>query len=403
MSQHKRYHWQGMNSKGQTVSGTMVESSLIAVRYQLQRQGIQATHVKPVRRLIFKLGKTTITPSDIAVMTRQLATMLNAGIALVQSLQLIARTTVNLPLKQILLYLCNEVEQGQALSKALHKYPAHFTPLYRDLVYAGEQTGTLDIAFEQLADYAEKAERLRLKIRKALFYPTLVLIVAALVSAILLLWVIPQFAQMYNSFGAPLPWFTQLIIDLSRALQNYGVYLALILFTLSYGFITIRRRSVKLRRYQHLVALKLPVLGNILSKAALMGFARTLAATFSAGLPLIEGLTLAAGASGNAIYRHTLLQIRSEVLAGVALHQALAASPLFPELMIQLTMIGEETGRIDDMMHKIANIYETEVDSTVEALASLIEPVMMLILGVLVGGLVIAMYLPIFSLGSVIH
>lgn len=397
------YHWQGINKNGQTVSGDIHESSLVAVKYQLQRQGIQPTRVQRKRASWLGKNKSAIKATDIALMTRQLATMLRAGLPLVQSLQLIARSANKTALSHLLTVLATDVENGQPLSGALQQFPKQFSRLYRDLLLAGEQMGALAQVFEQLADYAEQAEQLKMKIRKALFYPTLVLLVAGIVTAILLLWVIPQFEDMYASFGAPLPWFTQMVIGLSRSLQNYGGYLLLTSILLSYGFIRIRARSAQLRQQQDRFLLMLPVLGLILQKAALTGFSRTLAATFTAGIPLIEGLVLSAGACGNRVYAQAVLQVRSDVIAGISLHQALSTSQLFPDLLVQLAMIGEETGEIDDMMHKVANIYEAEVDTAVDALASLIEPIMMLVLGVLVGGLVIAMYLPIFNLGSVIH
>ena len=403
MEQKQPYHWQGVNKNGQAVSGLMHEPSLLAVKYQLQRQGIQATRVQRQRAPLFGGLKKAITGADIAIITRQLATMLHAGLPLVQSLRLISRSATKPTLTQLLTQLANDVENGLPLSSALVQFPDQFNNLYRDLVRAAEQMGAMAHVFEQLADYAEKAQQLKVKIKKALFYPTIVLLVAAVVTALLLLWVIPQFEAMYADFGAPLPWFTQVVINLSRGLQAYGGYLLLALILLGYSFIKAKRRSSQLRNSQDRFLLKLPVLGSILQKAALTGFSRTLAATFAAGIPLVEGLGLAAGACGNHVYHQAVLQMRGEVMAGIPLHLALGSSQLFPDLLVQLAMIGEETGMIDDMMHKVASIYEAEVDTTVDALASLIEPIMMLVLGILVGGLVIAMYLPIFSLGNVIH
>lgn len=400
MDEKQLYQWQGLNKHGQSVSGELPASSQLAVKYQLQRQGIQPIRVQRKRASAFKKN---ISPADIAIMSRQLATMLQAGLPLVPSLQLIARSASKPALGHLLTQVAADVENGQPLSDALGKFSTHFSQLYRDLVRAAEQMGALAQVFAQLADYAEKAERLKVKIKKALFYPTLVLLVAAVVSGILLWWVIPEFEQMYASFGAPLPWFTQAVIGLSRVLQAYAGYCLLVLFLLGCWIIRSRRHSAFWRQYQDRLLLKTPVLGSILQKAALTGFSRTLAATFAAGIPLIEGLVLAASACGNQLYAKAVQDVRNDVINGTPLHQALSTSQLFPDLLIQLAMIGEETGAIDDMMYKVASIYEAEVDGTVEALASLIEPVMMVILGVLVGGLVIAMYLPIFSLGNVIH
>ena len=403
MEKKRPYHWQGVNKNGQAVSGMVHESSLLAAKYQLQRQGIQPTRVQRQRTPLFRRVKQTITSADIAIISRQLATMQQAGLPLVQSLQLIARSANKAALGQLLTQLASDVESGQPLSSALQQFPEQFSDLYRDLVKTAEQMGAMAQVFTELADYAEKAQQLKVKIKKALFYPAIVLLVAAVVTAILLLWVIPQFEEMYANFGAPLPWFTQVVINLSRGLQAYGGYLLLALCLVGYGFIKARRRSYTLRHRQDRFLLKLPVLGTVLQKAALTGFSRTLAATFAAGIPLVEGLVLAAGACGNHVYAKAVLQVRGDVIAGIPLHLALGSSQLFPDLLVQLAMIGEETGVIDDMMHKVASIYEAEVDATVEALASLIEPMMMLVLGILVGGLVIAMYLPIFSLGNVIH
>ena len=381
MEKKRPYHWQGVNKNGQAVSGMVHESSLLAAKYQLQRQGIQPTRVQRQRTPLFRRVKQTITSADIAIISRQLATMQQAGLPLVQSLQLIARSANKAALGQLLTQLASDVESGQPLSSALQQFPEQFSDLYRDLVKTAEQMGAM----------------------AQVFYPAIVLLVAAVVTAILLLWVIPQFEEMYANFGAPLPWFTQVVINLSRGLQAYGGYLLLALCLVGYGFIKARRRSYTLRHRQDRFLLKLPVLGTVLQKAALTGFSRTLAATFAAGIPLVEGLVLAAGACGNHVYAKAVLQVRGDVIAGIPLHLALGSSQLFPDLLVQLAMIGEETGVIDDMMHKVASIYEAEVDATVEALASLIEPMMMLVLGILVGGLVIAMYLPIFSLGNVIH
>ena len=365
MEKKRPYHWQGVNKNGQAVSGMVHESSLLAAKYQLQRQGIQPTRVQRQRTPLFRRVKQTITSADIAIISRQLATMQQAGLPLVQSLQLIARSANKAALGQLLTQLASDVESGQPLSSALQQFPEQFSDLYRDLVKTAEQMGAMAQVFTELADYAEKAQQLKVKIKKALFYPAIVLLVAAVVTAILLLWVIPQFEEMYANFGAPLPWFTQVVINLSRGLQAYGGYLLLALCLVGYGFIKARRRSYTLRHRQDRFLLKLPVLGTVYAKA--------------------------------------VLQVRGDVIAGIPLHLALGSSQLFPDLLVQLAMIGEETGVIDDMMHKVASIYEAEVDATVEALASLIEPMMMLVLGILVGGLVIAMYLPIFSLGNVIH
>lgn len=396
------YLWQGINKQGQAISGSITESSLLAVKYQLQRQGISPTRVRRQRQRLFS-HKNTIKPVDIAMITRQLATMLKADVPLVKSLQLIARSVTKPTLHTLMTQLASSVENGLPLSVALQQFPRQFNSLYCDLVQSGENTGALAMMFEQLAIYREKAEKLKAKIKKAMFYPTMVVLVSGIVTAILLLWVIPQFEEMYNNFGAPLPWFTQWVIALSRGLQQYGGYLVIALLTAGIFYRYCWRRSARLRHQQDRALLRLPVLGSILRKAALTGFARTLATTFAAGIPLIDGLIQSANATGNHIYRLAVLQVREQVMTGMPIHQALACTQLFPEIVVQMVMIGEETGALDDTMYKVASIYEREVDDAIEGLTNLIEPFMMLILGVLVGGLVIAMYLPIFNLGSVIH
>lgn len=397
------YHWQGINKQGQKVSGSAQEASLVAVKYQLQRQGINTTKVRRKRKSLLTHYRNRITPTDIAIISRQVATMLGAGVPLVQSLHLIARATQKSSVHQLMTSLALDVENGTPLSIALKKYPQQFSELYCDLVQSGEQTGALDHIFDQIAVYREKAERLKSKIKKALFYPTMVLVIAGIVTAILLLFVIPQFEEVFNSFGAPLPLFTQWVIALSRGLQNswLSILIGIVLTLFIYSRIWLS--SPRVRHVSDRVLLSLPIVGSILRKAALTGFARTLATTFAAGIPLVDGLTSAAGACGNRIYRQAVLQVRANVIIGLPMNTALRATQLFPDMVVQMVTIGEETGAIDSMMDKVASIYEREVDDAIEGLTSLIEPLMMLILGILVGALVIAMYLPIFDLGNVIR
>ncbi|MGB5854778.1 MAG: type II secretion system F family protein [Oceanisphaera sp.] len=397
------YHWQGINKQGQKVSGSAQEASLVAVKYQLQRQGINTTKVRRKRKSLLTHYRNRITPTDIAIISRQVATMLGAGVPLVQSLHLIARATQKSSVHQLMTSLALDVENGTPLSIALKKYPQQFSELYCDLVQSGEQTGALDHIFDQIAVYREKAERLKSKIKKALFYPTMVLVIAGIVTAILLLFVIPQFEEVFNSFGAPLPLFTQWVIALSRGLQNswLSILIGFVLTLFIYSRIWLS--SSRVRHVSDRVLLSLPIVGSILRKAALTGFARTLATTFAAGIPLVDGLTSAAGACGNRIYRQAVLQVRANVIIGLPMNTALRATQLFPDMVVQMVTIGEETGAIDSMMDKVASIYEREVDDAIEGLTNLIEPLMMLILGILVGALVIAMYLPIFDLGNVIR
>ncbi|WP_417614300.1 type II secretion system F family protein [Oceanisphaera sp.] len=401
--EYRQYQWQGMNQQGQKVSGSVQETSQLAVKYQLQRQGITPTRIRRQRRSLLTQYNSRIKAADIAVITRQIATLLGAGVPLVQSLRLIARSTQKSSLHQLVTSLASDVENGTPLSAALEKFPHQFNELYCDLVHSGEQTGALEHIFEQIAIYREKTERLKSTIKKALFYPAMVLLVAGLVTVILLLFVIPQFEEVFAGFGAPLPLFTQWVISLSRGLQNS--WLSILMGTVFILFLYHRLwcYSPRVRQASDRLLLNLPIIGIIIRKAALTGFARTLATTFAAGIPLVDGLTSAAGASGNRIYRQAVLQVRADVVAGLPMNMALRATQLFPDMVIQMVTIGEETGAIDGMMDKVAGIYEHEVDNAISGLTSLIEPLMMLVLGILVGGLVIAMYLPIFDLGNVIR
>lgn len=396
------YRWQGIDRRGHTVSGVIQEVSIAAVKQQLLRQGINSTHIRQQRSSLLR-REARITTTDIALMTRQLAILLEAGVPLLQSLKLIARSSSKSSFSLLIHQLANQVEEGTPLSSALRQFPNQFDALYCDLVHSGEQTGALDQIFEQIARYRERAEALKATVKKALFYPTLVLIVALVVTSILLLFVIPQFADIFDSFGAPLPLFTQGAIALSQWLQHYWFYLLLTLMLLGVGYRRAWRRSAKWRYTTDRALLSLPIIGTIISKAALTGFARTLATTFSAGIPLVEGLAAAANASGNRIYRQAVLEIRTEVIAGTPISTAMQAAPVFPELMIQMVIVGEESGAIDTIMLKIAHIYEHQVNEMLAGLTSLIEPAIMVVLGLIVGSLVIAMYLPIFELGNVIR
>lgn len=400
---YRLYQWQGINKQGQKVSGCMQETSLLAVKYRLQRQGIQPLRVRRQRESLLTRYNNRISSADVAMITRQIATMLGAGVPLLQSLRLIARSTQKTSVNQLLTSLANEVENGTPLSDALRKFPHQFNDLYCELVRSGEQTGALEHIFEQIAVHREKAEKLKSTIKKALSYPIMVLLVAGIVTAILLLFVIPQFEQVFIGFGAPLPLFTQWVIGLSRGLQNNGLSILTGMALIVFVYRRLWHHSSRVRWASDHLLLRLPVIGSILRKAALTGFARTLATTFAAGIPLVDGLTSAAGASGNRIYRQAVLQVRADVVAGLPMNMALRANQLFPDMVIQMVTIGEESGAIDSMMDKAANIYEREVDDAINGLTSLIEPLMMVVLGILVGGLVIAMYLPIFDLGNVIR
>ena len=397
------YRWEGLNRRGQKVSGFMLAVSVQAVKRDLQRQGVSTTRVKRKRESFLAQRKNVIKPMDIAVITRQVATMLGAGVPLVQTLQIISRSAQKSSIRELTGVIAADVEGGTPLSEALKKFPRQFDDLYCDLVHSGEQTGALDHIFDQIAIYREKAEALKSKIKKALFYPAMVILVAIVVTSILLLFVIPQFEEIFAGFGATLPIFTQMVIMLSRWMQHYWLYMLAAGMVAVFAYVRAWRRSQKVRDATDRFVLRLPVVGDILHKAALARFSRTLATTFSAGIPLVEGLVSAAGASGNVVYRQAVMMVRAEVMAGMQMNLALRSTQLFPDMVVQMVMIGEESGAIDDMMNKVAVIYEREVDDAVDGLTSLIEPLIMVVLGILVGGLVIAMYLPIFDLGNVVR
>ena len=395
--------WSGVNRRGQKVSGEMKSDTLQQAKAELIRQGVVVQKIRKQQESFFARYTQSIKPMDIAVLTRQITTMLTAGVPLVQTLQLLAGSHEKKPMREMLANICSEIEAGIPPSKALRQYPRYFDDLYCDLVASGEQSGALDAVFDRIATYREKAEALKSKIKKALFYPATVILVALVVTAILLLYVVPEFDNIFKSFGAELPAFTRMVINLSNIVQAYWYFLFGAIVIGVFVYIHSYRAMESVRDGTDKLILRLPIVGIILQKAALARYARTLSTTFAAGLPLIDGLIAAAGSSGNAVYRKAIMNVRSEVMAGMQMNVAMRTTEVFPEMVIQMIMIGEESGALDDMLAKVAGIYEQQVDDAVDALSSLIEPLIMVVLGILVGGLVIAMYLPIFKLGSVIH
>jgi len=396
------YVWQGINRKGQKVSGEMQGENPNQVKAELRKQGVNVSKIHRKSQSLFSKYSGAIKPMDIAIISRQITTMLSAGVPLVQTLRLLASSHEKTSMRDLLAAICAEVESGIPLSQALKKYPRHFDDLYCDLVAAGEQSGALEQIYDRIATYREKAEALKSKIKKAMMYPAAVMGVAIIVTTILLLFVVPQFEDIFKSFGAELPAFTQMVIGLSRFLQHSwyfifgGIGLAVFLFVRAH------RNSQTVRDKTDKALLKLPIIGMILHKACMARFASTLSTTFAAGIPLVDAMVSAAGASGNALYRDAVMAVRNEVMAGMQMHIAMRTVEVFPDMVTQMVMIGEESGSIDDMLTKIAGIYSQQVDDAVDGLATLIEPLIMVVLGVLVGGLVVAMYLPIFKLGSVI-
>ncbi|WP_432460123.1 type II secretion system F family protein [Agarivorans sp. QJM3NY_25] len=396
------FSWSGINRRGGKVSGEYQAETMNHVRVDLRRQGITVTKIKKKSESFLSQLGNKIKPMDIAVVSRQIATMLSAGVPLVQSFNIIAKSVEKPAMRQLIGEISAEVESGTALSEALRKHPRYFDDLYCDLIDAGEQSGALEAIYDRVAIYKEKAESLKSKIKKAMFYPVSVIIVAIIVTTILLLFVIPQFEEIFASFNAELPAFTLFVIGISRFLQDYWPFLFGGIFAAGFGYVQAFRRSQGVKDATDRFILKIPVINPILHKAAMARFARTLSTTFAAGIPLIDALRSAAGASGNVVYRNAINAIRVEVTGGMQMNVAMRTVNIFPDMVTQMVMIGEESGSLDSMLDKVANIYEQQVDDAVDGLTSLIEPLIMAVLGVLVGGMVVAMYLPIFKLGSVV-
>ena len=394
--------WEGADKRGARISGEMSASSIAMVKADLRRQGIQPLKVKKKPIPLFGGGGKRITPKDIAIFSRQVATMLSSGIPLVQAFDIIGRGHENPNMQKLILAIKADVEAGVSLYEALSKHPLHFDDLYRNLVRAGEHAGILDNLLDKIATYKEKTESLKGKIKKALFYPTAVLVVAFIVTTILLIFVVPQFAELFEGFGADLPAFTQLVVNLSEFFQAWWWAIFGGLGILGYGLAQANKRSAKFRHAKDRLLLKLPVMGDILHKAAIARFARTLSTMFAAGVPLVDAMESVAGATGNVVYANAVMQMRDAVATGQQLQLSMRQAGLFPSMVVQMVAIGEEAGSLDTMLGKIADFYEEEVDNAVDGLSSLLEPFIMAILGILVGGLVVAMYLPIFKMGSVI-
>ena len=394
------FQWEGMDKKGQKVKGRAVAADAVALKADLRRQGVVATRIKKQSQGFRSGGK--VTPADIAIFSRQLATMLGAGIPLVQAFEIIGAGHDNPAMQKLLLGIKSDVEGGTSLHEALGRHPLYFDDLYVNLVEAGEQAGALESLLDKVATYKEKSEAIKKKVKKALFYPAAVVVVAVVVTVILMLFVIPEFEELFKGFGADLPAFTQMVINISKYLQADGLFIAVVLGGAIAVFFYFKKRSRKMREWLDRMLLKAPVVGPILRKAAIARYARTLATTFAAGVPLVEALTSVAGATGNIVYMDAVMRMRDEVATGQRLQRAMENTGLFPNMVNQMIAVGEESGSLDQMAGKVADFYELEVDSAVDAMSSLLEPLIMAILGVLVGGLVIAMYLPIFKLGSVV-
>lgn len=393
--------YEGTNRGGTKVKGEIFALNDALAKNELRKQGINPLKVKKKPKSLFG-GAVKITPSDIAIFARQMATMMQAGVPLVQSFEIIGQGNDKQNMQKLILGIKSEVEGGVSLAEALSKQPLYFDPLFINLVNAGEQSGALETMLDKLATYKEKVEALKAKVKKALFYPIAVLVVAFIVTVILLVFVVPQFQDLFDSFGADLPALTLFVIGLSEFMQDWWWVIALGIAGTVYTIIRIKKTSPKMQEAFDRMALKAPVVGEITTKSAIARFSRTLETMSAAGVPLVEAMESVAGATGNIIYHNASLKIKDEVSQGTQLQTSMRNTGLFPNMAIQMVSIGEEAGSLDDMLAKVADFYETEVDNAVDALTSLLEPIIMSVLGVLVGGLIVAMYLPIFKLGSVV-
>ncbi|MDH5572029.1 MAG: type II secretion system F family protein [Gammaproteobacteria bacterium] len=393
--------WEGKDNKGQIVKGETNGANLALVKANLRRQGINPTKVRKKSAPLFG-GSKKIKAADISIFSRQLATMMSSGVPLVQAFDIIGRGHENKGMQELLMSVKTNIESGSTLSDSLAKHPLQFNELYCSLVAAGEHAGILETILDKVATYQEKTESIKGKIKKAMSYPAAVLIVAFIITAILLIFVIPQFEQLFAGFGADLPAMTRFVIDLSKIFQAWwwaifgGIGIAI------YGLIQTKKRSKGFNVFLDKVLLKAPIIGIILRKAAIARYARTLATMFAAGVPLVEAMESVAGAVGNVVYGEAVMRMRDEVATGTQLNVCMKSTNLFPNMVVQMTAIGEEAGSVDTMLSKVADFYEEEVDNAVDGLSSLLEPMIMAILGVLIGGLVIAMYMPIFQMGKIV-
>ena len=390
--------WEGKNKAGKIVRGEQRATSETVVQATLRRQGILVNKISKQR---FR-GGNKISEKDITLFTRQLATMMKAGVPLLQTFEIVGRGHENPAVGKLLLDIKADVETGSSLSQAFRKYPLHFDPLYCNLVAAGEQAGILETLLDRLATYKEKMLAIKAKIKGALFYPVSIIVVAFIITAVIMTLVIPAFKEVFKNFGADLPTPTMVVIGMSDFVVEYGWVLAIGIVGAIYGFIYTWKRSEAMQIAFDRLFLRLPVFGDIIRKAVIARWTRTLATMFAAGVPLVESLESVGGAAGNYVYKAASKQIQSEVNTGTSLTSSMQNTALFPNMVTQMVAIGEESGALDSMLGKVADFFEAEVDDAVAALSSLMEPMIMVVLGVLIGGMVIAMYLPIFKLGAVV-
>ena len=395
------FQWEGVDKKGKKIKGEMDAASVAFVNAMLRRQGISPVRVKKRAVALFSVKKK-ITPKDVSIFTRQLATMVSAGIPLAQAFEIVGKGHENPSMRGLINTVKTDIESGTSMTESLSKHPLYFDELYCNLVRAGEAAGILDAILDKLAIYKEKIESIKGKIKSALFYPTAVIVVAFLITSVLMIFVIPQFESLFKGFGADLPAFTKLVIDISDVFKSYwwAIFGSIIGSVMFFGYSY--KRSMKMQHTMDRLLLHAPIIGEIIRKATIARFTRTLATMFAAGVPLVEALDSVAGASGNRVYFEATMDIKAEVTTGTQLQAAMAATELFPNMVVQMVAIGEESGELDSMLNKVADIYEQEVDDAVAGLSSLLEPIIMAFLGVVIGGLVVAMYLPIFKLAATV-
>lgn len=396
-----KFTWEGVDRKGKKMKGELEGASVAFINASLRRQGIKPTKVRKVAKPLFAMKKP-ITAKDLSIFTRQLATMLVAGIPIAQAFDIVGKGHENPSMAELINSIKLDIESGTNLTAALSKHPLQFDALYCNLVQAGEQAGILDDILDKIATYKEKIEGIKSKIKAALFYPTSVVVVAFVITTILLVYVIPQFESLFEGFGADLPALTRFVIDLSEFFQETWYYMFAGIGGGVYAFAYFYKRSAKMQHAADRLLLKAPIIGVIIKKATIARFCRTLATMFAAGVPLVEALDSVAGAAGNRVYYEGTMDIKADVSTGMQLQVAMNSTGLFPNMVVQMVAIGEESGELDTMLSKVADFYESEVDDAVEGLSSLLEPIIMAVLGVLIGGLVIAMYLPIFKMASTV-
>ena len=394
------YGWEALDKRGQKMRGEMQAKNASLVKAELRRQGMNPQAVKEKAKPLFGSAGSSIKPRDISIFSRQIATMMKAGVPMVQAFEIIAAGQRNVRMKNMLLDIKTAIEGGNSLNEALARHPVQFDELFCNLVKAGESAGVLDTVLDTVATYKERMEAIKSKIKKALFYPAMVFAVAILVSLVLLVFVVPVFSKVFKNAGAAMPAFTQMIINASNFVRSNGLFILIVLVLMIVGLVMAYKRSPAFAQSLDRMSLKVPIVGNILRQSAIARFARTLGVTFKAGVPLVEAMDAVAGATGSVVYGNAVKRMRDDIAVGHKLELAMRQTDLFPNMVVQMTAIGEESGALDTMLFKIAEFYEEEVNNAVDTLSTLLEPLIMVVIGILVGGMVIGLYLPIFKLAG---